>query len=55
MNNAFLFIFNIDSAKDDVKDIKMKCLSHPYNFLWSPIAVKVYPQIVTIFNYLKNL
>jgi len=32
----FLFHNLLDSTKDDVKDVKMKCLSDPERFLWTP-------------------
>jgi hypothetical protein len=44
----------IDSVKDEVKDIKMKVLSHPDKFLWSS-STKEFPQIKTIFNHIKGL
>jgi len=31
-----LFHYLLDSTKDDVKDVKMKCLSDPERFLWTP-------------------
>jgi hypothetical protein len=44
----------IDSVKDEVKDIKMKTLSHPEKFLWSS-STKEFPQIKSIFNHIKGL
>lgn len=34
--SVYILIIFIDSTKDDVKDLKMKCLSDPERFLWTP-------------------
>ena len=44
----------LDNIKDEVKDIKMKCLSHPEKFLWTS-TTKNFPSMIDIFNHIKNL
>jgi hypothetical protein len=34
--SIYFKLFLLDSTKDDVKDVKMKCLSDPERFLWTP-------------------
>lgn len=40
--------------KDEVKDIKMRCLSHPEQFLWTT-TTKFMPQVAEIFYHIKSL
>lgn len=47
-------VYIIDSIKDEVKDIKMRCLSHPYQFLWTSTTKRM-PQVIEIFNHIKAL
>ena len=34
--SIYFKLFLLDSTKDDDKDVKMKCLSDPERFLWTP-------------------
>ncbi|TNV83274.1 hypothetical protein FGO68_gene1889 [Halteria grandinella] len=46
--------WKLTSMKDEVKDIKMRCLSHPEQFLWTT-TTKFMPQVAEIFYHIKSL
>lgn len=52
--NLYILIFVLDNNKDEVKDIKMKCLKKPEKYLLTT-TIKKFPQIREIFNHIKSL
>lgn len=44
-----------NNVKDEVKDMKMRCLSHPEKYLWTPVTIRKFPQVIEIFNYIKQM
>jgi hypothetical protein len=46
--------FPLDSVKDEVKDIKMKCLSNPEKYLWTTTTRRI-NAIRDIFYHIKSL
>lgn len=46
--------YTLDNVKDEVKDIKEKCLSNPKKYIFGS-ATKKYPQLKEIFYHIKSL
>lgn len=44
----------IDNVKDEVKDIKSKCLKNPEKYLWAT-TTKRFPHLIEIFYHIKSL
>jgi hypothetical protein len=48
------YLISADCSKDEVRDIKLRCLSNPETFLWTTTTKRL-PQAALIFRHIQSL